>query len=436
MRDPYYDEQSEDVEERRGRSHHSLGGRNSDSIFIDKEVIMKVERSLSTAVTSTNSGNSSLPPAISSTSTHHYPPIWLRLPNTSFGISMGLAGQAIMWRSATNASFITDFVETDMISIFVWLFSLLIGVLLFGAYSLKFYFYGSLCMDEYKDSARVHFFNMPHLIAIMLTISVPTDGANMVAGVTPTGQRIVWVVTFIIQTIFTQHIYENWLFSETHTISCARPQFLLSTVGWMLLAILGAQLDIEDAWGVPLPTWCLGFGNMLYLMVAISVFNALHYAPKAKGSPALFLLIAPPSAAVVALDLLDGDPDSFSFTAKMLLGWCMGLFLLLVRIGPKIWQAPPSLGAYWAYVFPLSALATALIRCAVVADTTGAKILALIFMAIAILATAAVWIRMMVHAYRVFAGYTEWGDPLLSKAHLNFTSVITYSEAYPDIETA
>lgn len=370
-------------------------------------------------------------------SSHIYPSVWLRLPNTSFGISLGLAGQAIMWRAANNAHFISDVIDTETIGTVFWLVSLLVGVMLFTAYVMKVIFYRPLVIDEYKDASRIHFFNMPHIIVIMLTISVPESGspANMMAA-SHQGQRIIWTITFLMQILFTQHVYEGWLFSESHTISCAKPQFLLSTVGWILLAVLGVQADIEGAWGVPLPAWCLGFGLMLYLMVAISIFNGIHHTPNAKGSPALFLLIAPPSVAVVATDLLDGEPDKFSFMALLLLGWCLGLFLLLVRIGPKIWQKPPALGAYWAYVFPLTGLATALIRYAWAVNTTGSFVAATIFVVIAILALFIVCVRMFFHIYQVFTGASSWGDPLLSTERLVAVQAITYSELYHDIETA
>jgi tellurite resistance protein TehA-like permease len=202
----------------------------------------------------------------------------------------------------------------------------------------------------------------------------------------------------------------------------------------MLLAVLGAQVDIEGAWGLALPAWCLGFGLMLYVMVAISVMNAIHHSPKAKGSPAHFLLIAPPATAVVASDLLDLNPAKFSLMASLILGFCLGIFVLLVRIGPKIWSPPPSLGAYWAYVFPLSALAGAMIRYASIVDTLAAQVAAIIFLAISVLATSMVCARMLYHAYRVYGGHAEWGDPLLSSERLVSVKAISYAELIHDFE--
>jgi tellurite resistance protein TehA-like permease len=365
-----------------------------------------------------------------------YAPVWMRLPNTSFGIPMGIAGQAIMWKAAGNAPFINDMINAQMISAVFWVASLLVVVILFTGYCMKAFFHFHLVKDEYNNSSRVHFMNMPHLIMLMLTISVPenTSGMTLVGG--DAGRRIIFGLGFAIQVLFTQRIYESWLFSDTHNISCARPQFLLSTVGWFFLANLGAQTNIEAEWGIALPTFCFGFGLMLYFMVAIAIFNAIHFAPQAKGSPALFLLIAPPSIGVVATDLIIAQEGEFPIMSQLLLGWCLGLFMLLIRIGPKILKPPPALGAYWAYVFPMSALATALIRYAIIETTRTTEVLALTFVVFAVIALVVVFIRTSIHEFQVFSGNAEWGDPLLSRDSLVSVKTFSYTDVIDEQETA
>ena len=63
----------------------------------------------------------------------------------------------------------------------------------------------------------------------------------------------------------------------------------------------------------------------------------------------MFLLIAPPSVGVTALDLMNGDTSDFSLAAEMLLGWVFVLLQLLIRIGPTLVREPAVLGEYWAY---------------------------------------------------------------------------------------
>lgn len=190
----------------------------------------------------------------------------------------------------------------------------------------------------------------------------------------------------------------------------AKPPFLLSTVGWFLLAVLGQGAKIQEAWGLALPQFCLGAGIMLYIIIIVALFDGQRMD---MGNPALFLIIAPPSVAVVALDLFDDDGQEFSLAASLVLGWCLVVVLLLFRLGPTIAKKPPSLGTYWAYVFPLSGLATAILQYANTQQSYAANVMAIIFLCLAVLALAIVCLRFLIHSCSVMLGRDYWADPLL-----------------------
>jgi tellurite resistance protein TehA-like permease len=194
--------------------------------------------------------------------------------------------------------------------------------------------------------------------------------------------------------------------------STAKPPFLISTVGWFLLTVLGQGAKIEQDWGVALPSFCFGAGTFLYIIVVIVLFNGSKFD---RGSPALFLLIAAPALAVSALDIFDEDPTEFSQAAEFVLGWCLVVVLLLCRVGPTIAERPPVLGMYWAYVFPLSGLASATIRYAKVRKSTASEVMATVFLVVAALALVIVFCRSSMHAYLVLRGRDEWGDPQLKR---------------------
>lgn len=92
---------------------------------------------------------------------------------------------------------------------------------------------------------------------------------------------------------------------------------------------------------------CFGAGFILYIDITIFIFGKLHENKGIKGSPAMFLLIAPPSVGVVSLDLFNDGATDFSLFGEMLLGWVFVLLLLLIRLGPHIWRKPSVLGEYW-----------------------------------------------------------------------------------------
>eukprot|EP00581_Thalassiosira_minuscula_P027969 CAMPEP_0183758940 /NCGR_PEP_ID=MMETSP0739-20130205/6761_1 /TAXON_ID=385413 /ORGANISM="Thalassiosira miniscula, Strain CCMP1093" /LENGTH=253 /DNA_ID=CAMNT_0025996629 /DNA_START=118 /DNA_END=880 /DNA_ORIENTATION=+ len=192
----------------------------------------------------------------------------------------------------------------------------------------------------------------------------------------------------------THCIYKAWMFSKRRNFTEAKPQFLMSTVGWFLLATFGQLCEIRKQWGIGLPQMCFGAGFILYIDIVIFIFGKLHENRGMKGSPGMFLLIAPPSVGVVSLDLLNDGASDFSQSGEMLLGWVFVLLLLLFGLGPILWRSPSVLGEYWAYVFPLAAATTATIRYAAALQTEATVGLALIMIVIAVLSLLMVLGRM------------------------------------------
>jgi tellurite resistance protein TehA-like permease len=174
--------------------------------------------------------------------------------------------------------------------------------------------------------------------------------------------------------------------------------------------LLGQKAEIEQDWGLALPSFCFGAGAMFYIIVVIVLFNGSKFE---KGTPALFLLFAPPSVAVTVLDNFKGDPTEFSQAAEFVLGWCLVVVVLLIRLGPTISMRPPVLGAYWAYVFPLSGLASAMIQYATKQKSTASEIMAIVFLAVAALVQVIVCCRDGKNLYAVLRGRDEWSDPLI-----------------------
>lgn len=193
----------------------------------------------------------------------------------------------------------------------------------------------------------------------------------------------------------------------------SKPQFLMSIVGWCMLANLGQECQIKSEWGIGLPQMCFGAGFILYIYIMIFILSNFPTTRGMKGSPALFLLMAPPSVMVVSLALFNESTSAFSQTAEMLLGWAYLLLMLLSSLGPNIWKMPSVLGEYWAYVFPLASATTATIRYALALQTDAAEVLAVIMTLISTAALVVVFGRMTFHImYQCLVGKQEWKDPL------------------------
>lgn len=333
-----------------------------------------------------------------------------RIPNTAFGVPLGLAGNAILWKSLQGGTFDPDKTYTNVLNAVMWVLALLTCLVVTFLYFFKCIFHRGLVLQEYRDPSRLHFLNAPHLLLILLALGLPTE-LNP-ASTMPL--RVVFGIALVAQILSNQHIYEKWLFNPGSNISCAKPPFLLSTVGWFLLANLGVTIDIEEEWGLAIPQFCLGIGSMFYLIVVFVIMISLHkHRKEMKGSPALTLLLAPPSIGVVALDAIDGTPETFSIVASVTLGWILVLFIIFSKAGPMIVREPGVLGEYWAYVFPLAAVATAFARYAAIVETLAADVLASIFIGIAGLTLLTVVWRMIFHTAKCIVQKARWGDPLL-----------------------
>lgn len=323
---------------------------------------------------------------------------------------MGLAGHAIMWKGMRNAEFVSNVIEVeiaDILNLTCWCLACVAAGFTTVCYVYKIFTSFPLVMAEYLNGVRCHFFNAPNLIFIMLLISVPTY-----IDVSSQTLRILWALAFCYQIVMTQHIYKAWMFSKRRNFTEAKPQFLLSTVGWFLLATLGQMCRIREEWGIGLPQMCFGAGFILYIDIVIFIFGKLHDNRGMKGSPAMFLLIVPPSVGVVNLDLFNDGASDFSPFGEMLLGWVYVILLLLISHGPNLWRSPSVLGEYWAYVFPLAASTTATIRYASALQTKSTEVLAITMIVMAILSLLLVLGRETFHMYRCFKREDQWKDPL------------------------
>jgi tellurite resistance protein TehA-like permease len=217
----------------------------------------------------------------------------MRFPNTAFGVSMGLGGQSILWKSIYETKFTS--VLGGLGNLVFFSTGCFVLVLTGFIYLLKLCHYPALVYFEWKHPVRAHFFNAPHLGVLMLCIGTPASVMEV------STRRGIWVVCAVVQTFLTQTFYVRWLFDGRSNIGQARPPFLLSTIGWPLLTILAQRAGIHSTFGLDFEAFFLGVGGFLYCLVVFSIFLSMHVAIGEKGSPALFLLLAPAAIGSVAL---------------------------------------------------------------------------------------------------------------------------------------
>ena len=91
--------------------------------------------------------------------------------------------------------------------------------------------------------------------------------------------RTGFTFALIMQLVLTWCFYARWFFSKEASLSSARPQFLLSTVGWFLLSALGNACRLKQDLGIDLPSMLWGAGGWAYLLAVFSIAQNLHNFP-------------------------------------------------------------------------------------------------------------------------------------------------------------
>lgn len=336
-----------------------------------------------------------------------------RFPNTAVGISLGVCGNSVMWYNLASTAF-TRRALGDAAHHLNWLFwvtGIVVLVCFVVAYMLKFMHHSDVVRSEFDHPVRAHFFNGPTIALCMLSLGTPAEARNVHV------LRAMWVLEAVLQCALTQILYARWLFSATATLSNARPQYLLSTVVWLLLAVLAQATGLDEAWQLPLSAWVFGIGTVLYALVVIALFLGIGNAPGEKGQPALFLLLAPSSVMAMALAGFNGGV--FGTASSACVGFNLAMLAVLIKLGPQLLAKPIVLGQYWAYVFPLAAFATAAIQQAQSGargtagdESVPAQLMAWVLVGMATCALGVVMARMSWHQMGVLRGSEVWGDPI------------------------
>ena len=111
---------------------------------------------------------------------------------------------------------------------------------------------------------------------------------------------------------------------------------------------------------------------------------------------------------------LAGFNGSYDDGPQAIFGYCLVVLVVIIGLVPDLAQEPDVFGAYWAYVFPLAALASCSVKMAVREDTQEAKALAWVLIIISQVGAVIVFCRMSWHHLQVTRGRAEWKDPLFT----------------------
>ncbi len=261
------------------------------------------------------------------------------LPISFFSTVMGLSGLAIALQRAGGL-----WGPSTMLGDTVAVVSLLVFILLLVLYGLKTFRYPDVVAGELSHPVKMSF-------GATVTVSLVLLGISTLH-LAPTASRALWVAGASLHLAYTLYALNSWIHKPDFDIKHISPAWFIPVVGNILVPIAGVgYANAEISWfffSIGLLFWLVLFTIIIYRMI-------FHHPLPDKLLPTLFILIAPPAVGFISYVKLTGDLDAFG---RVLYYGALFLTLLLFLQIPRLIRLPFYL-SWWAYSFPLAAIAIA-----------------------------------------------------------------------------
>ena len=262
-----------------------------------------------------------------------------RVPINAFGMVLGLVGLGLLWRQAEDV-FLLPVPASQVI--------LSIGTLTFvglaAMYVVKATRHVSSVRDEFRHPVSQPFFAAAPMSLFLLALAAEP--------VVPWLARSLWMIGAAGQLGVAVLLVGRWITGKFR-IEDVHPGWFLPVFGGLLAPISGAHI------GYPEISWLfftigVGVGAPMFVIVLRRLgFNDPMPSPL---TPTLVILVAPPALMFLGwLQLNGGTLDGFARTTFYL---GVVFTLILLRFVPRFLRLQFAM-SWWAYTFPLDAMATA-----------------------------------------------------------------------------
>ncbi|XP_010038597.2 S-type anion channel SLAH1 [Eucalyptus grandis] len=273
-----------------------------------------------------------------------------------FRISLSLCSQALLWRTlgepaADAHSFIRRVFHVMPSTAFtlLWSLALFTLALLSLAYVLRCLFHFEMVKSEFLHHVGVNYLFAPWISWLLLLQSCP-----FIAQKTSPYHVLWWILVAPVVALDIK-IYGQWFTKGKRFLSTvANPTCQLSVIGNLVGARAAAQMGWRES---AICMFSLGMTHYLVIFVTLYQRFAGNKGLPVILRPVFFLFIATPSMASLAWDSISG---TFDDSAKMLFFLSLFLFASLMT-RPMLFKKSMRKYdvAWWAYSFPLTALALA-----------------------------------------------------------------------------
>ena len=295
-----------------------------------------------------------------------------RVPASLFAVVMGLDGLGGAWRAAARAYGASPWLADALLAVCA---ALWVGI--FAAQVLKALVARERLRAELEDPVQGSLAALGPAALLLLATGVAVHFREVALA-------LFWIGAAG-EVALGAWLVGRWLTAPVPVASVTPALYLGPVVGNLLAATAAGAVGRADA------GWLFfGAGLVSWLVLAAVLLGRYLSAGElpARLRPLLGVELAPPALALVAYQALEGPgPDAMS---RALLGFALFVAIVLVRLAGRFRDVPFA-ASYWAFTFPLAALATGALRQASAArgSVAGALALPLFVVANAVVAVIA-----------------------------------------------
>ena len=260
-------------------------------------------------------------------------------PVSFFSVVMGLSGLVISLQKATEIFNISNIYSNTI---------LLITVLIFGILSLmyikKYFSFHDDVENEFRHPIKINFF--PAISISLLLLSIAFLPVNLLVS------KYLWFFGAGIHLLLALFIISSWIQHRVFEIKHMNPSWFIPAVGNMLVPVAGVvHFSYHFSW------FLFSAGLFFWIVLLVLFFNRVffHDPLPEKLLPTLFILMAPPAVGFIAYFKLTETLNDFG---RILYYFAMFIALLLF-FQFRMFSRIKFYLSWWAYSFPLAAIAIA-----------------------------------------------------------------------------
>jgi tellurite resistance protein len=259
-------------------------------------------------------------------------------PIMMYAIVMGMSGLTITYQKAGQWLGFPHIIGTSLMYITTAIF-IVISII----YIIKYFKYSMAVKKEFAHPVRINFFAAISISMLMLAI--------IYKEVNPTISAAFWYPGVLLHFYLTMHTIAFWI-NDNQELAHSNPAWFIPIVGNVLVPVAGIGFASH---GILMYFFSVGMFFWVVLLSIILNRIIFHHQLVVKFMPTMFILIAPPAVGFIAyfkmFHAIDGVA-MFLFNIAL-------FFTLLVAFMYKNFMKIKFFISWWAFVFPVAAMAIA-----------------------------------------------------------------------------